>query len=64
MVPAVTQTRVSNDYLPDNNQWLVGDATILAHAMGLAAFKDVCGCGMCGWSYWSWLKEMNGHVYV
>ena len=42
MVPAVTQIRVSDDYIPNNNQWLVGDSTILAHAMGLAAFKDVC----------------------
>lgn len=44
MIPAVTQIRVSNDYIPGNNQWLVWDATILAHAMGLAAFKDVRMC--------------------
>lgn len=41
MVPAVTQIRVSDDYSPGNDQWVVVDATILAHAMGLAAFKDV-----------------------
>lgn len=41
MVPVVTQIRVSDDYYPGNDQWLVGDSTILAHAMGLAAFKDV-----------------------
>ena len=41
MLPAVTQTRVSHDYQPDNEQWIVGDSTILAHSIGLAAFKDV-----------------------
>ena len=41
MIPAVTQIRVSDDYRPGNPpQWMVGDTTILAHAMGLAAFKD------------------------
>ena len=37
---AVTQIRVSDDYQPGNSQWHVGDTTVLAHAMGLAAFKD------------------------
>lgn len=41
MTPAVTQIRVSNDYQPGNEQWVVGDTTILAHALGLASFKDV-----------------------
>ena len=41
MIPAVTQTRVSGDYIPGNNQWIVGDSSILAHAVGLAPFKDV-----------------------
>ena len=40
-IPAVTQTRVSDDYTPGNSQWEIGDTTILAHALGLAAFKDV-----------------------
>ncbi len=41
MVPVVTQSRVSDDYYPDNSQWIVGDTTILANAVGIAAFKDV-----------------------
>ena len=40
-VPVVTQTRVSDDYSPSNSQWIIGDTTIIAHAMGLAVFKDV-----------------------
>ena len=40
-ISAVTQTRVSDDYAPGNTQWEIGDTTILAHALGLAAFKDV-----------------------
>ena len=40
-IPAVTQIRVSGDYQPSNSQWNIGDSTILAHAVGLAAFKDV-----------------------
>jgi hypothetical protein len=39
-IPAVTQTRVSDDYTPGNSQWQIGDTTILANALGLAAFKD------------------------
>ena len=41
MNPVVTQTRVSDDYQPDNEQWKVGDSTILSHFIGLAVFKDV-----------------------
>ena len=40
-ISAVTQSRVSDDYTPGNSQWQIGDTTILAHALGLAAFKDV-----------------------
>ena len=37
----VTQVRVSGDYQPGNTQWRIGDTTILAEALGIAAFKDV-----------------------
>ncbi len=40
-IPIVTQSRASQDYSPDNTQWNIGDSTILEHAVGLAAFKDV-----------------------
>ena len=40
-IPIVTQTRVSDDYSPSNSQWINGDTTIIAHAVGLASFKDV-----------------------
>ena len=40
-IPVVTQTRVSDDYSPGNEQWRIGITTILAHSLGLAAFKDV-----------------------
>ena len=40
-VPAVTQTRASNDYTAGNTQWRIGDTSILNHAVGLAPFKDV-----------------------
>lgn len=39
-IPAVTQVRASDDYQPGNYQWAIGDTTILAHSVGLAAFKD------------------------
>ena len=39
-VQAVTQVRVSDDYRPGNSQWMIGDTTMLAHALGLASFKD------------------------
>ena len=41
LVDAVNQIRVSGDYQPGNTQWRIGDTTILAEALGLAAFKDV-----------------------
>ena len=40
-IPVVTQTRISGDYTPSNEQWIIGDTIIVAHALGLAAFKDV-----------------------
>ena len=40
-IPVVTQTRVSDDYSPSNSQWIIGDTIIIAHAVGLASFKDV-----------------------
>ena len=36
----MTQTRVGGDYFPGTDSWFIGDTTILAHALGLAAFKD------------------------
>ena len=44
-IPAVTQNRVSQDYQPSNtthrDQWIIGDSSILSHAVGLAPSKDV-----------------------
>lgn len=40
-VPVVTQNRASSDYNPNNNQWQIGDSSILSHAVGLAPSKDV-----------------------
>ena len=40
-IPVVTQTRVSDDYQPGNDQWKIGDTSILSGALGLAPFKDV-----------------------
>lgn len=39
-VPAVTQTRASDDYTAGNSQWMIGDTSILDNALGLAPFKD------------------------
>ena len=43
-IPAVTQVRASRDYMPGksdhNNQWAIGDSSILAHSVGLAPSKD------------------------
>ena len=47
-IPVVTQTRVSGDYAPSNGQWMIGDSTIMAHAVGLAAFKDVSNIAHAG----------------
>ena len=40
-IPAVTQIRVSANYLPGGDNWIIGDTIMLAHAVGLASFKDV-----------------------
>ena len=40
-IPAVTQVRASDDYQPSNNQWLIGDSSVLTHSMGVAPSKDV-----------------------
>jgi hypothetical protein len=34
------QARVSDDYQPGNDQWKIGISSILAHALGVAPFKD------------------------
>jgi len=42
-IPAVTQVRASDDYVPNSRettQWHMGDSSMLAHALGLAPFKD------------------------
>jgi len=39
-IPAVTQIRASGDYHQSNTQWQIGDSSLLAHAVGLAPFKD------------------------
>ena len=40
-IPAVTQVRASTDYQPNNDQWQIGDSSILTYSMGLAPSKDV-----------------------
>ena len=40
-IPAVTQTRASGDYNPNDNNWQIGDSSILSHTLGLAPSKDV-----------------------
>ena len=47
-IPVVTQGRASQDYQPSSmsnsyhwDQWLIGDSSILLHAVGLAPSKDV-----------------------
>ncbi|KAA0148739.1 hypothetical protein FNF29_06521 [Cafeteria roenbergensis] len=39
-VPAVTQSRASDDYSPQNDQWSIGVSSLLYHALGLAPWKD------------------------
>jgi hypothetical protein len=39
-IPAVTQARASQDYLPSTQQWRIGDTAMLTNALGLSAFKD------------------------
>eukprot|EP00755_Sulcionema_specki_P019933 Sspe_Gene.70699::Locus_41769_Transcript_1_1_Confidence_1.000_Length_2353::g.70699::m.70699 len=38
-IPSVTQIRVSNDYV-DDNQWMIGISSLLPAALGLAPSKD------------------------
>jgi hypothetical protein len=38
--PAVTQARGSDDYYPNNDQWRMGETSLIFHALGLAPFKD------------------------
>jgi len=56
-IPVVTQTRISDDYSPSNGQWIIGDTIIVAHALGLAGFKDV-SCSM----YRIVLQSIRMHV--
>ena len=39
-IPAVTQVRASRDYHPGNDQWAIGDSSILAYSVGLSPSKD------------------------
>eukprot|EP01061_Rhynchopus_euleeides_P007092 TRINITY_DN1606_c0_g1_i4.p1 TRINITY_DN1606_c0_g1~~TRINITY_DN1606_c0_g1_i4.p1 ORF type:complete len:755 (+),score=302.52 TRINITY_DN1606_c0_g1_i4:45-2309(+) len=53
-VRQVTQVRASDDYFPEDNvgspNWNLGGSSILAHAVGLAPFKD---------NFWTTSKEPN-----
>ncbi|XP_063585588.1 uncharacterized protein LOC134762973 [Penaeus indicus] len=40
-LPAVTQIRVSDDYMLSPDQWRIGVTNLLAYALGLKPFKDV-----------------------
>ena len=62
-LPAVTQIRVSDDYVPGPDwthqdsapeQWRIGGSSILADALSLAAFKD---------NFWTNASEPGGSVY-
>jgi len=50
-LPAVTQARASGDYHPDNDQWVMGLSSILAHALAIKPTKD---------NFWSTDKECCG----
>jgi hypothetical protein len=54
-IPAVTQIRASDDYVPGNHgtppNWNIGGSSILAHALALAPFKD---------NYWTNSSEPGG----
>ncbi|ESO98844.1 hypothetical protein LOTGIDRAFT_231208 [Lottia gigantea] len=52
-IPAVTQVKVSGRYMEDKGNWNIGSTSILAHALGLAPFKD---------TYWSRSVE-DGNIY-
>jgi hypothetical protein len=62
-LPAVTQIRVSDDYVPGPywthedsapQQWRIGGSSILADALSLSAFKD---------SFWTNASEPGGSVF-
>ncbi|KAK7076764.1 hypothetical protein SK128_010515 [Halocaridina rubra] len=40
-LPAVTQIRVSDDYILSPDQWRIGTTSLFAHALGLLPYKDV-----------------------
>ncbi|KAK7098683.1 uncharacterized protein [Littorina saxatilis] len=52
-IPAVTHARVSVDYRPGLDQWQIGVTSILAHALGLAPWKD---------NFWT-VTEQPGNTY-
>jgi len=37
---AITQARASDDYYPNNDQWRLGETSLLFHALALAPYKD------------------------
>lgn len=52
-IPAVTQTRASDDYQPnDYLQWRIGMSSMLAWAVGLAPFKD---------TFWTTSQQPNNY---
>ena len=55
-IPVVTQNRASRDYQPSNtthwDQWIIGDSSILSHAVGLAPSKDVRSVFQLAWFIW------------
>ena len=62
-LPAVTQIRVSDDYVPGSywthedsapQQWRIGGSSILADALSLSAFKD---------NFWTNSSEPGGSVF-
>ncbi|KAK8380448.1 hypothetical protein O3P69_016791 [Scylla paramamosain] len=49
-LPAVTQIRVSDDYILHPDQWRIGVTSLLAHALALRPYKDV---------FWSSQENIN-----
>jgi len=39
-IPVVTQARISGDYHPGNDQWIIGSTSLFAHAIGIRGSKD------------------------
>eukprot|EP01130_Rhizamoeba_saxonica_P013826 TRINITY_DN5943_c0_g1_i1.p1 TRINITY_DN5943_c0_g1~~TRINITY_DN5943_c0_g1_i1.p1 ORF type:complete len:747 (+),score=106.83 TRINITY_DN5943_c0_g1_i1:13-2253(+) len=50
-IDKVTQSRASDDYHPDNDQWQVGYTSMLIHSLGIFPFKD---------NFWSNSDEQVG----